>query len=86
MADGYVFRGTGKCRSCKAAILWWETPTHKRMPVDDTAAVVPDGEPLLEDGETWDQPDEVRRLLQNCHFATCPNAAEHRRARGGDDA
>jgi hypothetical protein len=32
--DGYVFSNHANCRSCKAEIEWWETPTKKKMPFD----------------------------------------------------
>lgn len=35
-AAGYVFLGTGICRSdaCRAVFEWWQTPEGKRIPID----------------------------------------------------
>ncbi len=56
-----------RCRSCRAQIVWFETPRGKRMPVD-AATVEPD-----------DQELDLSRHVS--HFATCPNSAQHRRSR-----
>jgi len=70
------------CRSCGAAITWVKTSAGKTMPVD--AEPVADGNLVIEDGV-------VRYLSSNqvamfvpankykSHFATCPNASEHRK-------
>jgi hypothetical protein len=69
------------CSSCGAEIVWCKTPTGKSIPVDpkpETRLVRTFGSPKfpLADGEhvstaqTWVS-----------HFATCPNAAQHRRPR-----
>lgn len=76
------------CRSCRAPIVWAETAGGKRMPVDAEpaplgnialtelddgrvhASVVAEGAVLL-----TEQP------LHLSHFATCPNADQHRSAR-----
>lgn len=62
------------CRSCGAAITWAKTPSGKSMPLDDTrpfsANIVLNGDVIafVKAGEgDW-----------ICHFATCPNADEHR--------
>lgn len=57
-----------RCRSCNAKIIWFKTPAGKNMPVDaDT--VEPDDEEL-----------ELSRHVS--HFASCPDAAKHRKPRG----
>lgn len=57
-----------RCSSCRARIIWLKTRTGKNMPVDaDTV------EP--QDTEFHPESDHVS------HFATCPNADQHRRAR-----
>jgi hypothetical protein len=35
-AAGYTFNGYGKCKNkgCGAEIGWWETPSHKKIPLD----------------------------------------------------
>jgi hypothetical protein len=56
-----------ECRSCKARIVWFKTKTGKNMPVDE--------------GST--QPTDVDLDLKRHkpHWATCPNADQHRRPR-----
>lgn len=75
------------CRSCGAEIFWAETAGGKRMPVD--ADPVPDGNVIVEDrpGDglratvlepgalMLDDPGLPRYVS---HFATCPNASQHR--------
>jgi hypothetical protein len=80
------------CRSCGAAIRWATTVNGKRTPVDDQP--VPDGDLVLSDPTPGayapnvakyvapDQPplfdvEEPPRFVS--HFATCPNADQHRR-------
>ena len=59
------------CRSCGAEIVWLKTKQEHSMPVDY---------------DTFTQGDE--RLFDSkkghiSHFATCPNADEHRKPRNG---
>ena len=59
------------CRSCGAEIVWVTTPAGKQMPLDPhVLTVVADG------GET------VRGRVS--HFASCPNAAAHRKRKEVD--
>lgn len=54
-----------RCSSCRAKIIWFKTAAGKNMPVDaDTV-------------EPEDQELELPRHIS--HFATCPNAGQHRR-------
>lgn len=83
-----------KCNSCGAEIIWCVTTKGKRMPVDaaertdGTGVYVitrPDGDPLactslLDVPEVMARAYKARHLS---HFATCPNAAQHRRPRQG---
>jgi hypothetical protein len=56
------------CRSCSARLKWLKTAAGRMMPVDfDTVA----------EGDAVFDPAKHRS-----HFATCPNAAKHRRPRG----
>lgn len=69
------------CGSCAAPVIWAVTVTGKTMPVDPTPA---------EDGNLWlvkgkgDAPvalkagDHVQPERYKSHFATCPNADQHR--------
>ncbi len=75
------------CRSCRARVLWVVTDGGKRMPVD--ADPVPDGTLVIADRGADDTPhvtsvapdalliDDPPRYRS--HFATCPNADQHRR-------
>jgi len=70
------------CRTCEAPILWAETPYGRPMPLD--ADPHPDGKWTFVAGKAWQAGEEDRRLhrpLRKSHFATCPNASQHRRAR-----
>lgn len=74
------------CRSCRRPVRWAVTPAGKRMPVDPepveggnlllalddppVARVVDPAQLVIDDGQ---------RFVS--HFATCPNADEHRRPR-----
>lgn len=77
------------CRSCGAPVTWATTTTGKRMPVD--SAPHPDGNVLLRPRSRGEGLEAVvlgplERLAQgrvhqlhHSHFATCPNATDHRR-------
>ena len=56
-----------KCRSCQAGIVWVKTASGKNMPVDADSWV--QGQPHLFNPE----------LGHISHFATCPNADDHRK-------
>ena len=58
-------RRIDKCGSCKAEIVWLMTKNLRPMPTD-AATVKPEDT----------QFDEKRH---KSHFATCPNAAQHRK-------
>lgn len=78
--------GDPTCKSCGAPIRWAQTVNGKAIPLDrhpvtggnivlsrktgkELAYVMPDG-------------DETAELRYVSHFATCPNAEEHRRRDG----
>jgi hypothetical protein len=87
--------GRGKCRSCKAWVVWALTATGRPMPVD--AEPHPEGLLVLELGDTIrvraanaEERTAVLPLLTHLrpevklfrsHFATCPNAVQHRKPR-----
>ncbi len=67
-------RGTARCRSCDAAITWFELTSGKSHPFD--------GEPVYVRTEH----DDDRRIVgvidtsvSSSHFATCPDAKDWRR-------
>jgi hypothetical protein len=73
------------CRSCNAPVLWVATATGKQMPID--AIPVPDGNIILDTDriahvlpDAAQPPPDVLRYVS--HFATCPNATQHRRREG----
>ncbi len=90
-----------ECRSCKQRIIWAEGPTGKAMPVDsepsDQGNVQlyrrPNGEIYAkvlgpEAAQNVRNAAEVLKAahtLRTSHFATCPQAAQHRK-RGGPPA
>jgi hypothetical protein len=70
-----------QCRSCKAELLWCKTLTGKNIPVDlvpvpggNIEIQVVKGKQVVVVHES--NPDITRYVS---HFATCPNAKEHRR-------
>ena len=72
-----------RCRTCEAPIEWATTPAGKTMPLD--AAPTASGTWCYSRGETWLATEEDRALkrpLYTSHFATCPDAAQHRTPRG----
>lgn len=58
-----------RCSSCQALIVWFRTASGKRAPVDEASTLPTDAEHQL---------DMTRH---KSHFATCPNANQHRRSR-----
>jgi hypothetical protein len=56
-----------RCRSCHAKIIWFKTEAGKNMPVDADTVEAED--------------DELDLSRHVSHFATCPNANQHRKAR-----
>lgn len=71
-----------RCRSCHAEILWCATVTGKRIPIN--AKPVQGGNIRL-DGEC----DCIVAVIvapgagtHTSHFATCPHAGLHRKAKG----
>lgn len=77
-----------RCRSCQAPIVWAKTtPGDRSIPLDanddGTAMVVDNGNLVLVD----DPERTVVRYVKagegryQTHFASCPQAAEHRRNR-----
>lgn len=75
-----------ECRSCKALMFWVVTAKGNRMPVD--AKPDPAGGFVLTlkaDGqlhaEAFYEPTHgTKRNRYTSHFATCPNASQHRRS------
>ena len=68
-------RGHGRCRSCQAPIVWAQVArSGKKMPFNP---------PLV---ALTTKHDEAHRLLEEVdlgesHFASCPDAQQHRRPR-----
>lgn len=76
-----------RCRSCPAEIRWAVTAQGNRIPLDVEAvsdgnlALLADTEPpialVIAPGEQLLADDGTRYVS---HFATCPNADQHRRS------
>lgn len=57
-----------RCSSCGASIIWFTTDNKRPMPVNaETVLAI-------------DDHLDLRRHIS--HFATCPNAAKHRKPKG----
>jgi hypothetical protein len=76
---------TAICRSCGAPIIWCKTAAGKTMPVD--AKACPDGN-LIREGASVryrNREEMASNFLADprykSHFATCANAAQHRKSK-----
>lgn len=76
---------TGKCRSCGAAIIWSKTvATGKAVPLDaephedGNIGLVPAGAMVLPK-EMVELGKKIGSKRYRSHFATCPNASQHRK-------
>jgi hypothetical protein len=78
--------GDSQCRSCHAPLIWAETVKGRHMPLDKQPAhdgnirldySRGDYQPPIAIVVTGRVPDNVK--LYTSHFATCPNAAQHRK-------
>jgi len=71
------------CKSCGARISWAKTDAGKNIPLDEVPN--PRGNLVRTDLKGGvrvakeDDPPELVRWIS--HFATCPNAASHRRSK-----
>lgn len=78
-----------KCKSCGDAILWAVTVESKRIPIDPVPS--PDGNLVIQVALHGTEMEHLRarafeplfdqkfeRYRFKSHFATCPNADEHR--------
>lgn len=70
------------CSSCGAEIYWVITGKGRRMPVDCNVpgGQVPFGRTAI-GAEQLDGPDAILDGKGISHFATCPQAAQHRKPR-----
>lgn len=70
-----------RCRSCAAEIIWAHTTAGKSIPLD--ALPVTGGNIELVDGVAHVASQAVLSIdpMYVSHFATCPDAAEHRSKR-----
>lgn len=68
---------TATCSSCGKNILWTVTEAGKRMPVD----AEPTGKAtvLVRNPADPETPISKQRDIYISHFATCANAAQHRK-------
>lgn len=82
--------GTAKeCRGCKALIIWAKSARGSNMPMDVSPTDEgqfflfrkPDHILAVHQMEQSTRAEDARRRgdkKYTCHFATCPNAAQHR--------
>lgn len=79
-----------QCRNCGKAVYWCKTNTGKIMPVD--AEPSEDGNIILERNALGQVANVLNladlataraqgKRLHKSHFVTCPNAANHRKAK-----
>lgn len=70
------------CGSCGRRVRWCRTPGGKKMPLSTVGAADSPAFLLFSavpEGETCVDPNQPTRYQS--HFADCPNAATHRKAR-----
>jgi hypothetical protein len=74
-----------RCKSCRRAVQWVEMASSgKRMPLDVAPAA--NGTIVIgADGKGYVDRNPGRAKFDS-HFATCPNAQQHRRARSSEGA
>lgn len=71
-----------RCSSCEAPVTWATTTTGKKMPLDERP--VADGTFVYVAGvarRATPDDDRLHRDRFTSHFATCPDAAAHRKPR-----
>lgn len=78
-----------RCRSCLAPIEWAKTVKGYRLPLDPKGRPGPpgnvivlensDGTPLVRALKAGERELHDERKLRRSHFATCPDAAAHRK-------
>lgn len=70
-----------RCRTCKQRVRWARTERGNAIPLDPEPAA--NGSIRLDDGVAFVVPEADRAAfageLYLSHFATCPDAAQHRR-------
>lgn len=69
-----------KCRSCEALVIWAQMPSGKMAPFDEEPD--PKGQWVIIGGKARREELEDRALMRpmhTSHFATCPDAQQHRR-------
>lgn len=80
------------CKSCGAPIVWIESPKHKWIPCDESLipyqedrhgkdSIVTSRGEIIRCRLTFD--GEPTGLGRTTHWATCPNAEQHRRKSHG---
>jgi hypothetical protein len=78
---------TSHCRSCGAVIIWAETEKGKSIPIDPTPTedgnirLVVREQPQSPIAIVVTKPENRDTDMFKSHFATCPNASKHRKAR-----
>ena len=74
--------GVGRCKSCSQPVLWCLTKNEKPMPVNPTP-ILNGNLDLVGDHALYVKPDPaVARYVS--HWATCPNADQHRREKAAE--
>lgn len=66
----------GRCASCQAPIVWAWTETGRRIPLDAATE-----KRFVVTLDARGEPQARMRATYVAHFASCPNADQHRRPR-----
>ncbi len=70
---------TSNCRSCNAPIVWTRSVGGKAMPLD----AKPAKGLVIDTTFGGDMPGARVVDVYTSHFSTCPQAAQHRKPKGG---
>jgi len=79
--DGEFASQRGLCSSCGAEVIWVLTQNRKRMPMDAEPVKMPPGQYKLAERDDGTVDAYLVNRVWISHFATCPDANQHRRER-----
>lgn len=77
MPGSYRHTNDGHCRSCGVAVAWFKTPSGSNLLIN--LKEFREAWPHAAPGITFEAEAAKTQLLPHNHFATCPNADQHRR-------
>lgn len=70
---------SGCCSSCGAAVIWAVMPSGKRHPFDPIKTTTGQRYRIIEGKAEFISAKDQERLGNPSHFASCPDAEQHRK-------